>query len=244
MRTGLIPAQGLVECLLVFLKGQVLQYFSINTLGLTSDAEPVALDISDQVFIDCAVLVDRIQKLISMAQLSLKEFESDALVCTSFAVMLECSLHSTEFWECFSNHQRTGTLLQYLTLDSRSTAVRNAAVAAIRTVCGVLPASVYLRHVISRCAVLTTRNRPSKVTRESFILFFWNFFQSAIDKTLHLSQCAEQFYEIALEIFRLRGNHGYDALPVPEYIVSWSNMLSDRGHEEVQLVLTSLTNKS
>ena len=206
-------------------------------LELTGEAEPVAQDLSDHTFVNCSRLVDRIQSLISTAQLNLKDFESDVLVCDSFALMLECSLHSTDFWESFSNHERTSMLLQYLTLDSRSTNVRNAAITSIRTVCGVLPTSVHIHPVDSKCTRLTAGNRPAKVTRESFVLFFWNFCLGTIERTLHLTQRTEQFYEIALEVFRLRGNIGYEALPVIDYVHSWSTMLNDRGHEEVHLFL-------
>ena len=233
VRSSLIPAQGLVECLLVYLKGWHSYLSTSSRLRLNLKIEPIAQDISEQAFKSCSTLVDRIHNLISLAQSEIKECGGDALTCDSFGVMLECSLHSTEFWESFSNHPRTRTVLALLTLESPSINIRKAAATSIKSVCGVLPSSVYLCTTISQYAVLTRKHRPSKVTRESFVLFFWNYFFDTIKKTLHMPQCAEHFYETALEIFRLRGNNGNEALPVTEYVSVWSNMLIDRDHEEV-----------
>ena len=138
-----------------------------------------------------------------------------------------------EFWESFSNHQSTRTLLLLLTLESPSINIRKAATTLIRSVCGVLPSFVYLLINIGQYAMLIVILRPSKVTRESFVLFFWNFFFDAIEQTLHVPQRAEHFYETALEIFRLRGNNENETLPVTDYISVWSDMLIDRSHEEV-----------
>ena len=184
-------------------------------------------------FTNCSILVDRIHNLISLAQSEIRECGGDALTCDSFGVMLECSLHSSEFWESFSTHRRTRKLLILLTLESPSSSIRKAATTSIRSVCGVLPSFVNLYAGICHYSMLTMRCRPSKVTRESFVLFFWKFCFETVQETVHMPEHAEYFYETALEVFRLRGNKGNEVLPVMDYISVWGDMLIDRDHDEV-----------
>lgn len=54
-----------------------------------------------------------------------------------------------------------------------------------------------------------------------------------IPRTFQHSQNAEQFFNIALEIFRSMDEDMRDVLPLATYIKDWSNLLLMREHNEV-----------
>jgi ubiquitin carboxyl-terminal hydrolase 34 len=65
------------------------------------------------------------------------------------------------------------------------------------------------------------------------VSFFWKTFVSLIPVAARLGRQTEQFFGIALEIFRSVNEEAQAELPLESYLQDWSKLLLDHRHDEV-----------
>lgn len=114
-------AEGLIDCLLIFLK------------------EPVPSDVAMKYFTEPALLVSCLHNLLQAALTTQLTSEIGLLIRNCFAAMLEASLHSQMVWACFKSHDQTLNALERLLLNSPERHIREGTVGVMRSVCVELP---------------------------------------------------------------------------------------------------------
>ena len=138
-RSETMTAIGLIECLLKFLKGRIVEPPDLALTDTRSNLEPVALEISATYFNDPPALMDRLRLLIFTAQKSSLTEQTILLVEICFSAMLEASLYSKASWSYLKNNSSSPQLLRCLLLESPHERIREGAAASIRRVCGAMP---------------------------------------------------------------------------------------------------------
>ena len=114
-------AEGLIDCLLIFLK------------------EPVPSDIAGKYFTEPGTLVSCFHNLLQAAMAIQLTADIGLLIRNCFAAMLEASLHSKTIWACFKSHNETLKALGQLLLRSSERSIREGTVCVMRSVCVELP---------------------------------------------------------------------------------------------------------
>ncbi|MCJ1398303.1 hypothetical protein MMC11_001500 [Xylographa trunciseda] len=212
-RSETMTAVGLIECLLKFLKGGVFQKSGLALTNIRQNAEPVPLEISAMYFSDPPALIDRLRLLIFTAQESPITAQTIWLVEICFSAMLEASLYSKASWSYLRNHSSSPRLLRCLLLESPHEKIREGAVASVRRVCGAMPSL-------------------AETDAQDFISFFWSHMVTMIPETVNCSQSTEQFFNIALEVFRHADELRLEQMPLASYLQTWSELLLEHRHDE------------
>jgi len=82
-------------------------------------------------------------------------------------------------------------------------------------------------------SVLITQSRETAIDTHKFVSFFWESFVSLIPEAAELNKETEEFFSIALEVFRCVDEEAQEQLPLASYVQGWSKLLLDHRHDEV-----------
>lgn len=130
-------AAGLVDCALKFLKGR-LTPICVSICLTFHILEPVSSEMASKFFLDPLAFIKRLQGLIQSAQV-IPNLEAANLVCDSFAVILEASLHCNHIWHIFKDTNKCSVLFQSLLLGDARQEIRQGVAGSIRGICCTLP---------------------------------------------------------------------------------------------------------
>ena len=203
-------ARELVECLLLFLK------------------EPVPQDVSAVYFEESSALIDCMHGLIKVAQYSYPSNDNAALVSSSFAVLLEASVHSPMVWQCLKSFPPSPAMLRGIWLQCSNPNIRKATIASVK-------------------AIFVASPTFQAFDVKDFTMFFWDNILDMIPDAPQYDQNSEQFFEIAFEVFRRIEEYEQEKLPLALYLQSWSKILLNFRHHEtvgrwsIDWVVTGLT---
>lgn len=175
--------------------------------------EPVPEATSDSYFKHPVILLDRLRELISAAQNGLSCPEKISLVHTCFAASLEACLHCPPMWEYFREGNSSALVLRNVWLECPETVVRNATTHAVRAICTTLP-------------------DDHRMKAQDFVSYFWAKIVDMIPDATRFRNQAEQFFHIAIELFRKFDDTEAQALPLPTYLNDWAECLLKHKHEE------------
>lgn len=78
-------------------------------------------------------------------------------------------------------------------------------------------------------------SRPTETDKKGFVAFFWETLVTMIPHTVHYSDNTQQFFAIALDVFRSIDETRQESLPLASYLQRWSSLLLEHKHEEVCL---------
>ena len=73
------------------------------------------------------------------------------------------------------------------------------------------------------------------VEAQEFVSFFWDNVVKIIPETIRYSQNTEQFFRIALEVFRQLDENSQKQLQLASYMQRWGTLLLECQHNEVCL---------
>ena len=76
-------------------------------------------------------------------------------------------------------------------------------------------------------------SRPTETTSQDFVQFFWENMLALIPETVQHRHDTEQFFDIALDVFRSLDQDFHEGLPLETYLQDWSNLLLNYQHHEV-----------
>ncbi|MCJ1379414.1 hypothetical protein MMC17_002515 [Xylographa soralifera] len=175
--------------------------------------EPVPLETSATYFSDPPALMDQLRLLIFTAQESSLTVQTIWLIELCFSAMLEASLYSKASWSYLRNHSSSPRLLRCLLLESPHEKIRDGAAGSIRRVCGAMPSL-------------------AETDAQEFISFFWTHMVTMIPETVNCSRYTEQFFNIALEVFRHADELCQEQMPLASYLQTWSGLLLGHKHHE------------
>ena len=78
-------------------------------------------------------------------------------------------------------------------------------------------------------------NRLAETDAQEFVSFFWTHMVTMIPETVNCSRYTEQFFNIALEVFRYADEFCQEQMPLASYLQTWSVLLLGHKHDEVRL---------
>jgi hypothetical protein len=129
-----VLAQHLTETFIQLLRGTV---SLAHILGENSHLAE-SLSSKSQSLLNGALLNRLLQVLYDSKELLLIQ-NSVPLISSLFEAILEASMHSSDFWNTFQNHERTPKLIFELLLDDPRVAIRKATVKQIAQKCSYTP---------------------------------------------------------------------------------------------------------
>ena len=74
---------------------------------------------------------------------------------------------------------------------------------------------------------------PKSAENRDFVAFFWSQFVLMIPVTINNGHKAQQFFEIALVVFRSTDQSTRKDLPLANYVIEWSILVLQHTHHEV-----------
>ena len=132
-------ALGLVECLLMFLKGLHLFILLTQFTDTSRYSEPVPAEAGLSMFPNPLALLKRLQSMIPEALSVSNSSEADFLAINCFAALLKASLCSDTFWKHLKVADVCSTLLRRLLLDEQKWQTRVRVAEWIKSLCRPLP---------------------------------------------------------------------------------------------------------
>ncbi|KAF2277934.1 uncharacterized protein EI97DRAFT_441220 [Westerdykella ornata] len=187
-------AEVLVRCLLELLKERPPQ------------------EISSQYFSDPCKLVDRLITLIHVAMESSSELPS--IAWTSYATILEASLHSNVVWTEFVSRSNISPLHQLLLLTDKRQPLREQVAQSIASVCGGdLPST-------------------SALTKKEIVERFWSIISSVLPAAVEYTAQSPQLFTLAELVFRAYDETSRNEASLKSCLQSWGALLSEYRHEE------------
>lgn len=138
-RADLAAAEGVVKCLLAFLKGLSAQVRSQNRVLNIHCTEPTSTNSTQATIVDAAVFVKRLLSCLTTAQSLEASRLSTSLVTNCCAVLLEASLRSNDVWENFKAADEHAKLFKDLLLLDERVEVRADTAKCLKGIFSVLP---------------------------------------------------------------------------------------------------------
>ena len=175
--------------------------------------EPVPDSVSDSYFMQYSTLNDRLGQLILAAQKGPTCQEKTILIHTCFAVSIEACLHSLPMWEYFQQNPNSDSFFKSLWLDCEDISVRLGTTRAVRAICTALP-------------------EPRRIDAQDFIAFFWTKIVEMIPDSVPYGSQAEQFFQLAIDLYRRMDDARAQALPLSDYLENWTACLLRYEHDE------------
>lgn len=158
------------------------------------------------------MLVERLTKFLSVALKA--PYDSSMAVSSSYAAILEASLHSRRVWEAFVNRAEISVLHQALLLTDPRKLLREHVAKTIASVCGGdLPST-------------------SPLTGAETAEHFWAIISSVLPTAVQYPSQSEQLFQIAEQVFRRYDENNRDEDSLRTCLVSWSDLLLHYKHNE------------
>ena len=175
--------------------------------------EPVSEATSNSYFEQPTTLADRLRELLLVAEIGADWEDKTLLIYTTFAAWLEACLHCPPMWDHFKENASSSSILQRLWLQCDRSSVRLATTQAVKAICTTLPES-------------------NRIGAANFVTFFWTQVVDIIPEAARSGERAEQFFQIAIELFRKIDDFEAQALPLSSYLETWMRCLLNHEHEE------------
>ncbi|KAJ9326994.1 hypothetical protein DTO027B3_2234 [Paecilomyces variotii] len=178
-------------------------------------------------------LVRQLLKFISTAQ-SLKanvlsETAVQKLICNSFAVLIEGSLHDNVFWEIVKQNAQFEKLIFALLLNESRQPIRKEIADNIAIMCGPTKSRKNSKTVNNE----TERLDPSQnFTVVDILATLWAAFAQNFDRTPQYMYHSQEFFEVALSVFRSVAEKSPRDLVFGEYLAQWSAIMLSHKTEE------------
>ncbi|ORY15157.1 hypothetical protein BCR34DRAFT_623001 [Clohesyomyces aquaticus] len=169
-------------------------------------------EISSKYFTDASSLVDRLLKIMIFSLRA--TIDAASTVSTSYAAILEASLHSREVWEAFMGREEVPSLHKALLLTDSRKPLREHIALTIASVCGGdLPST-------------------SPLTSQETAGCYWKVISGILPAAIERPGKSEQLFDIAEQVFRSHDETSRDEDALKASLVAWSGLLLSYKHEE------------
>ncbi|KAH7408597.1 hypothetical protein DE146DRAFT_383024 [Phaeosphaeria sp. MPI-PUGE-AT-0046c] len=166
---------------------------------------------SNSYFSADAQLVDRLMSIVSV---SLQSSQSALAAQSSYATILEASLHSRAVWEAFTHHSDVHQIHCSLLLVQSGSARRESIARKIASICG--------GDLPSTCPI----------TRAETASRFWSIISAILPQAGQYAGNSKQLFEIAEHVFRTNDEYDRNETQLRSLLTQWSGLLLDHEHEE------------
>jgi ubiquitin carboxyl-terminal hydrolase 34 len=179
--------------------------------NLLLEAERPDPEISAGYFSDCASLVDRLMKIVSIA---LQASNSATIAQDAYATILEASLHSRAIWDAFTSHPDLHRIHQDLLLVHPNQSIRDHVARKIASICG--------GDLPSTCPV----------TKGETASQFWSVISAVVPLAGQYARQSQQLFHIAEHVFRANDEYDRNEDYLRSLLAELSALLLNHQHQE------------
>lgn len=220
--TKLRFATSLVECLLL---GLLVRPPSTDSSSMITDPAPLVQQLLYLMDVGCRV-----------SPLHLAGPDIQKLICSSFAVMGECSVRDRNFWDVVKQKAQFDHFLVSFLLDESRQLVRKEISENVALVC--TPTKLLPKQDISGNEQPTSPENPIKV---DIIQTIWEAFVQTLPLTPAYAHQSQEFFELATLVFHCAGETPAIHLKLGDYVKQWSTIMLSHEAEEVCSALSCKT---
>jgi ubiquitin carboxyl-terminal hydrolase 34 len=153
------------------------------------------------------------------------------LICNSFAVLIEASLHDHNFWELIKQNTQFDRIIFSLLLGESRQPIRKEAADNITVICG--SSKSRKKSVKAGNDDAEGLGVPDNPTAVDMLATFWEAFVQTFPRTPEYASQSQEFFEVALCVFRSVAEKSPSDLIFEEYLVRWSEIVLNHETEEV-----------
>lgn len=154
------------------------------------------------------------------------------LICNSFSVLVEASVHDRCFWNAIKQHIQLDRLLISLLLDEQRQGVRKQISETIMIACG--PSQLLKEPTKSPN---DTFQKPIAVSenplKDDILSTIWDAFVQALPHSADCVQRSREFFDVTLLVFHSIAEKSPQNLKFGDYLKQWSNIMLSHQTEEV-----------
>ena len=178
---------------------------------------------------ESAPLIQQLLRLIE--KMRFPQAITDKLICNSFAILMEASLRDAKFWSALKNLTELDKLVSTLLLHESRQPIRKGIAQNVAIICGVSNSQKRANRPVSEDAPASTeREDPVGV---DMLTAMWGALAESFPETLAWSYQSQEFFEVALAIFRSVADKAPQCLAFNNYLRDWSNIMLYHQIDEV-----------
>lgn len=210
-----------------------LEYASnaIDCLMVALTAKQVP-DESDEFFRDPSNLTTRLMNILCLGQQVpagiLTEQELQKMVSNSFSVLIEASLHDSRIWDAVKQNTQIEQVVAQLLLEESRQAIRKEVAEIVFKLCGQSPSQKQSK------AIDSSSGKLSNPTAIDIVATLWKSFLALFPQTLDYATSSQEFFEVALVIFRTVVDLSPGDFKFGDYLKEWGSILLK--HKTVEFV--------
>lgn len=161
---------------------------------------------------------------------TLSEAGIQKLVCNSFAVLIEASVHDNNFWDVIKRNAQFDQLIFALLLDEARQPIRKETAENIAVVCG--PSKSQKQSTKPGNEDVEGPRTPDNPTTVDILATLWAAFVQTFPRTPEYAHQSQEFFEVALALFRSVAEKSPGDLIFGEYLKQWSDIMLSHHTEE------------
>lgn len=163
---------------------------------------------------------------------SLSPIGIQKLICNSFAVLADTSVRDLEFWTAVKRHAQLDQLLISLLLDEKRQGVRREISETIVVACSPIQMAKNPAKP-SNGEVQKPTEAPENTLKTGVLTTIWDAFVRILPQAANFAPHSQEFFEVALLIFRLMGEKSLNDLRLSEYLKQWGDIMREHQTEQV-----------
>ncbi|KAL1880253.1 hypothetical protein Plec18167_003656 [Paecilomyces lecythidis] len=180
-----------------------------------------------------ASLITQLLRLIntvqSIAASVLSEAAVQKLICNSFAVLIEGSIRDNAFWDIVKQNAQFEKLILALLLEESRQPIRKEIADNISMICGPTKSRKNSKSVETE---MENRDLSQDSTMVDILATLWAAFVQNFDRTPQYVRRSQEFFEVALSVFRSVAEKSPRDLIFGEYLSRWSAIMLSHKTEE------------
>lgn len=161
----------------------------------------------------------------------LPESSVQKLICNSFAVLVEASVHNHQFWELIKQNAQFDQLVFSLLLRESRQAIRKEIADNISVVCG--PTKARKKSTKSGNDDTEGLKASDNPTAVDMLAILWGAFVRTFPRTPAYASQSQEFFEVAVCVFRSVAERSPSDLIFGEYLIQWSGIMLSHETQEV-----------
>jgi ubiquitin carboxyl-terminal hydrolase 34 len=130
----------------------------------------------------------------------LTEASIQKLICHSFAVLIEASVHDHSFWDITKQHAQFDHLILSLLLEEKQQSIRREIADNIKVVCG--PSKSQKKAPRPEAGDADGTKQSENPTTLDIIAIIWDALLHNMRRTVEYADQSREFFAVALAVFR------------------------------------------
>ncbi|RJE26267.1 hydrolase [Aspergillus sclerotialis] len=163
---------------------------------------------------------------------SLSPIDIQKLICNSFAILTDTSVHGLEFWTAVKRLVQLDQLLVSLLLDEKRQEVRKEISEIIVIACSPLQMAKDSAKS-SNGKIQKPTAAPENTLKTDVLTTIWDAFARTLPQAANFVPQSQEFFEVALLIFYLMGEKSPSTLRLSEYLKQWGAIMREYRTEQV-----------